>query len=180
MSFLEAILKRFGYTKAQTKPNSYPENSLYPENNEDNVRRDLIDHNTTNVEDVAPIPTTAPEQLSGDPRHSLPKVDLSHSQEEVLNLTDPSNPFRQSEPQLTGGPGTHIQDISEQATKPHWQMDLEEVDKENHAIAMIMKKKGILVVDRKMFYDKMKQVQREAALARAFLSDYIEKKLTGI
>lgn len=170
MNFIDLLLKKLGYVKAD-KPNSH----IYPSDmSEDSNRQRILDDepNDKELRDPAPV-SGAPEQLSGNPNKQIDNHETEEGakypspEDRVMNTTD------------TGGAmatDDYASIVTNLINNPRV-IDVEEIDKLNHAIAQKMSKLGVRFVDREMFLEKYNKMQRDAALAKKPLSDFIEETI---
>ena len=180
MSLLDKFFNYLGYTKvvkAQSNSNdynAYPSNEKFPQNNEDAERQKLLDQNTPQNEVAQPGISGHPEQLAGAPGVNNNQSDVQHYGNEGTQV--PTNFNRDT--QNTGGGTTQPNvDVNETGLKNRLMMDIDEVDQQNHAIAVKMKKANILTINRELFNAKMEDIQRKAALRKQSISEYLDEIL---
>lgn len=179
MSLIDRILKRLGYVKAdiydsgidgavqpQANPSSIPSS---PEK-EDYNRQDL-DDTVTDIRE--PSPHGFPENLTVNP---APEVKLVHRPEAETELATPDNAMALPEANNTGGQHTQKgPDISEHQINPL--MDFEEVNGLSPAIGMKLKKLGIKSVDRQLFMQAYRDLQRTAMIKKVSISEIINNEI---
>lgn len=177
MQLIDKFFNFLGYIpkKAQiSPPSSYPYDEKFPQNNEDEVRRKLIDKSTPPNEQATPQPSSYPEQLSGSPDVPLPKTNVETYGGEAKQVPTNYNRDTLITPGLTTQPKV---DPNETHIKNRLMMDIQDVDHENHAIAMKMKAVGIKNIDKELFYEKLNNLKRKAALRKQPFSDYLNEIL---
>lgn len=180
MSLIDKLFNCLGYTKVVKSQsnsndyNAYPEKEKFPQNNEDAERVNLLDKNVNVNEQATPQPSSYPEQLSGNPAVPLPKTDVEHYNSEVQQV--PTNYNRDT--QNTGGGTTQpTTDVNETHINNRLMMNIDDVDAQNHAIAMKMKAVGIQWISRELFNKKLEDLQRKAALRKQPFSEYLDEIL---
>lgn len=187
MRCISGLLKLLKRVTGQQKPSDHPNGPLNKPPNPYNVPGlDRQMNPQDKGQGVTNQPTSSyPEQLSGDPRMPNEKRDLQKYQEEVRTDFRPFMELPDSAPN-NDTQSTDSLNINEQISpKPGGTSDrilnIEDIHKQNHGIAMKMNKLGITTIDRKLYeaaYEEFyKKAAKIAAQRKISISDVMEELL---